>query len=117
MTEPAAAPVLIVHWEALLGDLLDCTQRFPKQVRFTLSSRIDGAALDILEELVDARFSHDPGPALGRASRRLERLRVLLRLSHTRRHLSHGAFERLSRALDEAGRMLGGWIRHSGGPA
>ena len=35
--------------ERTLGDLLDRTQKFPKHVRFTFSSRIDNMALDIYE--------------------------------------------------------------------
>ena len=49
-------PQLVVHWERSLGDLLDRTASFPKSVRFTFASRIDGLALDILEALVRARW-------------------------------------------------------------
>lgn len=106
-------PALLVQWERTLGDLLDRTQRFPKVVRFTFSSRIDGLALDILDALVRARWAarRDKAPLLARADADLAVLRVLLRLSFERRYLDRGGLEHVARHLDEAGRMLGGWRR------
>lgn len=37
-------------------------------------------------------------------------LRTLLRLATDRRLMSVGALEALSRGVEEAGRMIGGWI-------
>jgi hypothetical protein len=102
---------LFVHWERTLKDLLSRTGKFPKSVRFTLSSRIDNLALDVLELIVEARYSKDKSAALSRASLSLEKLRVLLRISHDERHLDRRGFEHVARHIDEAGRMLGGWIR------
>ncbi len=110
-------PVLFVFWENLLGDLLDRTARFPKAVRFTFSARIENLALDILEDLVEARYTagRERAEALRRADGRVARLRVLLRLAHSRRYLDHRGYEHASRGLDEAGRMLGGWRRQGSG--
>lgn len=104
---------LILLWEKILSELLDRTEKFPKAARFTFSTRIDNLALDIIEHLVEARYSP--------ASRKVEllravdlalaRLRVLLRISHDRRFLGTRALEHLSRRLDEAGSMAGGWRR------
>ncbi len=104
---------LIVVWERIAGEVLDRTRQFPKSVRFTFASRIDSLALDVLEGLVDARFARGTAKAaaLGAVDARLTRLRVLLRLSHARAYLSHSGYEHLSRGIDEAGRMLGGWRR------
>ncbi len=108
---------LIVTWEETTGQLLDCTMRFPKAARFTFSNRIDNLALDILERLVEARYSPRPRRRvlLHEADVRLARLRALLRLSSDRRYLARGAFEDLVRRTDEAGRMLGGWRAQLGG--
>jgi hypothetical protein len=92
-------------------DLLSRTARFPKIVRFTFSSRIDNLALDVYEDLVEARFSRDTLTVLERINLRLERLRLLLRLAHDLRHLDRQGFEHVALGLDEAGRMVGGWIR------
>ncbi len=114
MVEP---PVIFVYWENLLGDLLDRTARFPKAVRFTFSARIENLALDILEDLVEARYAAgcERAAALRRADGRLARLRVLLRLAHSRGYLDHRGYEHAARGVDEAGRMLGGWRRQGSG--
>ena len=102
---------LLVHWEKTLGDLLDRTQKFPKVVRFTFSTRIDNHALDVMELLAEARYAvpRRKVALLAEADALLTRLRVLLRLSHDRRHLDRQGFEHVAKNLDEAGRMLGGW--------
>lgn len=102
---------LFVHWEKTLKDILARTEKFPKRVRFTLSSRIDNFTLDILEKIVEARYAKDKAAALSQASLALEKLRVLLRVSHDERHLDDRGYEHVCRNIDEAGRMIGGWIR------
>lgn len=106
-------PVVLVAWEATVGELLDRTSRFPRAVRFTFAQRIDGLALDVLELLTEARWvgPREKAPLLRRADLNLARLQVLLRLAHDRRHLDSRGFEHLVRRLDEAGRMIGGWRR------
>jgi len=116
------APVILVLWERVLGELLDRTQRFPKSARFTFSSRIDNIGLDLLEHLVQARWASPPRKAqhLREADLCLARLRVLLRLSHQRRFLDTRGYEHLARELDGVGRQLGGWTadaeQRSSGP-
>lgn len=108
---PSDAVPLFVQWEQTVGEVLDRTAKFPKSVRFTFTGRIDNLALDVLERIVEAQYTS------GQAKRRaleaidlsLTRLRVLLRLSHERRFLSHRAYEHLMRRVDDAGRMIGGW--------
>jgi hypothetical protein len=53
---------------------------------------------------------------LAQANLHLEKLRVLLRISHEERHLDHKGFECAARNIDEAGRMIGGWIRSRSAP-
>ncbi|HMV68922.1 MAG TPA: four helix bundle protein [Myxococcota bacterium] len=113
---PVDEPGLLVFWEGVLGDVLDCTGRFPKSARFSLASRIDERSLDVLECLAEARFAAVPRrrEVLATADLHLAVLRVLLRVSYDRRLLDPKALERLSRDMDEAGRMLGGWRRALG---
>ena len=105
---------LFVHWEKTLKDILSRTEKFPKRIRFSLSSRIDNLAFDIFEKIVEARYAKDKTAALSQASLSLEKLRVLLRISHDERHLDNKGFEHVCRNIDEVGRMLGGWIRSRG---
>jgi hypothetical protein len=111
MTAPHQTLALFAHWERVIGCLLDRTLQFPKHSRFTFASRMDGLALDILEQVVTACYGTAGirHKALVNADLSLARLRVLLRLSHARQFLSGGAYEALARDLDETGRMLGGW--------
>lgn len=102
---------LFVLWEKTLRDILSRTEKFPKRVRFTFSSRIDNLALDVLEKIIEARYSKDKSSVLIHANLDLEKLRVLLRISRDERHLDNRGFEHVVRNIDEAGRMIGGWIR------
>ena len=106
----AVLPVL-VHWEKTLHDLLGRTRKFPKSVRFTFSNRIDNLALDVYEALIEAKYSRDKVDILRRANLDIEKLRLLLRLCHDERFLDRRGFEYVAGALDEAGRMVGGWIK------
>ena len=89
------APVVFVLWEEILDDLLDRTEKFPKRIRFTISSRIENLALDIYEQLIIARYTSNVGMKahlLHELNVQLERLRLLLRLCHRRNYLSNQAF-------------------------
>jgi hypothetical protein len=106
-------PVLLVHWERTLGLILDRTAQFPKSERHTFAARVDGRALDVLETLVRARWAprSEKRTLLARADADLAVLRVLVRVCFERRLFPRAAYEGLVRALDEGGRMLGGWRR------
>jgi len=104
-------PVIFVRWMQFLEWLLPATEKFPKRVRFTFADRINNLALDIAEDLVEARYSRDKQSILRRVNLRLEKLRVLLRLCHRLKYLPHQGYEHASRSINEVGRMLGGWIK------
>ncbi len=102
------------HWIQFLEWLLPITEKFPKRVRFTFADRINSLALDIIEDLVEARYSRDKQPHLRRMNLRLEKLRILLRLCHRLHYLPHQSYEHAMRNLNEVGRMLGGWMKQQG---
>ena len=102
---------IFVKWLDVLRWLLPVTERFPKRVRFTFSDRIVQLALDLVEDLVEARYSRDKRMILQRANLRLEKLRVLLRLSYELRYLDYKRYETVCRDINEVGKMLGGWLR------
>lgn len=108
---PPSDPVLLVHWEATLRDLFARTRKFPKHLRPTLTQRIDNLALDVLERLVEARWTRQKAAMLHAANLGIEKLRLLCRLAHDEQFLDHRGYECVSRNLDEAGAMIGGWIR------
>lgn len=100
---------VFVHWMDFLAWLLPVTEKFPYKARFTFANRIDNLALDVIEDVVEARYSRDKRLTLLRANLRLEKLRVLLRLCHTLGYLPHARYEHAMRAIDDVGKMLGGW--------
>lgn len=102
---------IFTRWTQFLEWLLPATEKFPKRVRFTFADRINNLALDIVEDLVEARYSRDKQPHLRRINQRLEKLRILLRLCHRMQYLPHQQYEHAMRSLNEVGRMLGGWIK------
>jgi four helix bundle protein len=102
---------IITQWIAFLEWLLPAVEKFPKRVRFTFADRINNLALDIVENLVEARYSSEKRAILLGVNLKLEKLRVLLRLCHRLHYLPHQSYEYSTRQLNEIGRMLGGWIK------
>jgi four helix bundle protein len=102
---------IFIQWLEFLEWLLPAVEKFPKRVRFTFADRINNLALDIVENLVEARYSRDKRAVLAAVNLKLEKLRILLRICHRLRYLPHQHYERAMRQLNQTGRMLGGWIK------
>tara|TARA_B100001971_G_C17968067_1_gene420893 strand:+ start:345 stop:680 length:336 start_codon:yes stop_codon:yes gene_type:complete len=100
---------IFVKWIDTLDWILDRTEKFPKSVRFTFSSRIAQHSLDVLEGIVEAIYTKDRKHVLEKLNLYIEKLRVLFRISFKRRYLSSAQFEYISLQLNETGRMVGGW--------
>jgi hypothetical protein len=98
-----------VHWYRTLDWILSAIERFPRNARFSLASRIGDTALDVMEDIVRAIYSRDRAEILDRLNLQLELLRVLFRIAHDRRYLSSAQWEYIARELNAAGRMVGGW--------
>lgn len=104
-------PVALEKHYNFLRWLMPAVEKFPRSVKFSLGERIEGAALDVLDLLIDATYSREPVALLRRINILLTRLRYLLRLSFDLRHLDGRRFEFAARAVDEIGRLVGGWIK------
>ena len=102
---------LFAHWEKFLEWFLPKTSGIPRSVRFTFANRLQNLALDVLEGIVEARYTRSRGAMLRRINLDLEKMRVLTRLCHRLGHMDHRAYEQASRGIDEAGRMVGGWSK------
>ncbi len=100
---------VFVKWELIVDWVLDRCEKFPKNVRFTFSSRISNFTLDVLELIIDAIYTKEKRAILDKINLIIEKLRVLFRISHKRRFLSVTQYEFITRELNEAGRMIGGW--------
>jgi four helix bundle protein len=102
---------LFVRWYDATDWILDTVERFPKSVRFTLSTRIANLTLDIMERIIEAIYSKERMHILREANLYMEKLRVMFRISYRRKYLSHRQYEYVSDMLNETGKMLGGWMR------
>ncbi|MBI5437707.1 MAG: diversity-generating retroelement protein Avd [Nitrosomonadales bacterium] len=114
MTESSRnhAPVLEKMFQFLLW-LIPAVEKFPRTQKFLLGDRTQTAALDVMEHLVEAAFSRDKLAMLNRANLQLEKLRCLFRLAFELKLMDMRRYEFATRALDEVGRMVGGWKKAS----
>jgi hypothetical protein len=110
---PGPDLVLFEQWMETTKWLLDRTERFPKRLRHSLSTRTENLALGILEDVTTAAYRKNRKGLLSRTDEKMGRLKVLMRLAHELRLLSHNQYEEIATRLSEAGRMLGGWIKAS----
>lgn len=98
-------------WYQFLLWLVPTVEKFPKAQKFILGDRIQSGALDVLERLIEATYSRQAGPLLGAANLGLEKLRFLFRLAADLKLLDLRRYEFAARAIDEAGRLVGGWLK------
>ena len=102
---------IFVKWLEFLKWFLPTLEKFPKKYRFTMTDRMINMALDVVELLAEARYSREKRAILGRANLKLEKMRVLMRLSHQERLCSGRAYQFACKKINETGTMLGGWIK------
>jgi hypothetical protein len=81
------------------------------QPEFLLGDRTQGAALEIIEGLVEATYTRNRLPVLRAVNLKLEQLRYLCRLATDLKFLDLRRYEQAARAIDEIGRLVGGWLR------
>jgi hypothetical protein len=91
--------------------LVPQVNKFPRDFKFTLGDRIVNAAFDVVEALVEARYTRERREILVRVNLRLERMRVLLRLSRDLGVFSLKSVEHSAKLIDEVGAMVGGWLK------
>jgi hypothetical protein len=103
---------IFAKWEQFLKWLLNTTDKFPKKIRFTLTTRIDNLALDILERIIMCRY--DPSVrqrGLKRINIDIETLRILLRVCNELKYLPHRQYQYAVLQVNEVGKMLWGWLK------
>jgi four helix bundle protein len=96
--------------------LIERTMSFPRSQRFVLTKRVQDAALNFQERLIEAGLSrgNERRRRLAEADVELGKLRFYLRMCHELAWLSTGQYAHVSRVVAEVGRLLGGWIKTSG---
>jgi hypothetical protein len=87
------------------------TSRFPRQHRFVLGERIERRLYDLLETLIQARYTRQRQPLLEQANLTLEVLRFQMRLAKDLQCLRVNSYAFAGKAVDEIGRLVGGWLK------
>ncbi len=115
MTKPLGpdAPVVLVKWYDFAKWVLERVENFPKSQRFVLGQRLANQAMDILELLVAATYTRKKADILADANQKMEVLRWVVRMCKDRKLLTPAQFEFSARALNECGKMVGGWWKQS----
>lgn len=85
----------------------------PKQDRYTIFQKCENAILDVIDGILEASelAKNEKMPALKTTSRKLNLLRVFIRLTKDIRSIKLKDYTLLEKQVDEIGRMLGGWIK------
>lgn len=106
------SPIFVRTHDLVLW-LVQRTESFPRSQRFVLTKRLQDAALDFQEKLIEAGLSRDSDQRryLAEADIELGKLRFYLRLCHELTWLSTGQYAHVSRMVAEVGRLLGGWVK------
>jgi hypothetical protein len=92
---------VIVRAYDLILWLIPTIDKFPRPRKFTLGDRMEVLALQVLEGLVEARYSRQKSALLRRANLELEKLRFLLRLAKDLQCLPIKSYKHASRLVDD----------------
>ena len=102
---------VFIKWHDFLSWLLLTTEKFPKKARFTFSERLNNLGLDVVEDLIEAKYSKEKWKLLQRINLRLEKIRILLRIAFEQKFLAMAGYKHAMYLLNEVGSMVGGWMR------
>jgi four helix bundle protein len=96
--------------------LLRRTQSFPRSQRFVVTQRLQNAALDFQELIVEADAARGTArrDLLQRADAALNKVRLYLRLCREWEWLTSGQYQHAAQMVTEIGRLLGGWLKTVG---
>jgi len=104
----ATGPALEAMYRFVLW-IIPTVEKFPRSQKFLLGDRIQTAALDALERLVEATYTRQRTAMLAAANLGVEKLRFFFRMAKDLRYLDPRRYEHAARALDDIGRLIGGW--------
>jgi hypothetical protein len=93
----------------LLVWTLNHTGKFPRSHRHTLGAHLEEKLYDLLDRLVEAKYTSDKSEILRKAALRVEQLRLLYRVAKDLKFLASNSHGHASRGLHEIGRQLGAW--------
>lgn len=91
-------------------------RHFPKDVRYTLGSKIDRLFIETVETIFTAASltREQKLPFIQKASLKLDTLKFFLQVAWESKALDNKKYIKISECLAEVGRMLGGWQKQVG---
>lgn len=104
-------PLVISKTYDLMVWTVNHTSRFPRSHRYALGLRLENTLYQILDLLIEARFSRERRQSLLRVNQQLESTRYLLRLAQDVGCLKVSSYGFAVRSVDEIGRLTGGWLK------
>ena len=109
--------VIFTRTYDLISWLIPRTLSFPRSQRFVVTKRLQDAALDFQEHIIEAnRFRKRARlERLRLADTALDKVRLYLRLAVRWEWLSEGQYQHVSKMVQEIGRLLVGWIKQASG--
>lgn len=102
---------LFKKWYSILDWIMDKCEKFPKNVRFTLSSRIINLSLEVMEKIIEAIYRKNRSYILLDINLYIEKIRIFFRIGYDRKYISISQYEFISSEINEFGKMVGGWIK------
>ena len=104
------SPIFVRTHDFILW-LLPRTMNFPRSQRFVLTKRLQDAALEFQERIIEAALSRGRQQAerLEAADITLAKVRFYLRLAHELGWLKPGQYAHACRMVTEIGNLIGGW--------
>lgn len=88
--------------------------KFPKHEKYSLGEKLEGIILDSLELIIFGNYqpkNFKEGYIL-KANAKIETLKILYRLANSIGAIDNSAYLKTQEALQEIGKMLGGWLKY-----
>ena len=108
VTEPSIVVQKAYDWTLWI---IPKVEKFPKSYRFSIGQSLVTASTELLLNLVDATYQARNAGSLAAAVREVNRVRYLTRLAKDLHAITVENHEFAAKAMDEIGRMTGGWLK------
>jgi four helix bundle protein len=95
--------------------VLPLAERFPRSQRFVVTQRLQNAALNFQESIIEANSLRGASRTekLRMADAELRKVRLYLRLCEKWKWMNAGQYRHVSEMVAEIGKLLGGWKKSS----
>lgn len=113
--DPQQEMVLFTLTYDFISWLIPRTMGFPRSQRFVVTKRLQDAALDFYEGILEANNAWGKArlEKQDRADASLDKVRIYLRLCHRWSWLSQGQYQHAAGMVSQIGRLLGGWKKQT----